>query len=131
MAKNKKKMRISLKVKILAPVIVIWIVALVSNISGVVNIGQVNTSATEIAEEYMVQISELSDIRNATQVIHKMGLSHIIATDLETMVELVKSIREQQEALDGMLSEYKKYVSNDDMEAYEKDYIEYLKETQH
>lgn len=119
MAKNKKKIRMSLKITILAPVIVLWIVALVSNISGVLNIGKVNTSATEIAEEYMVQIAELSDIRNATQVIHKMGLSHIIATDLETMVSLVASVREQQELLDEMLAEYKKYVSDEEMAAYE------------
>lgn len=125
MAKNKKKMRISLKVKILAPVIVIWIVALVSNISGVVNIGKVNTSATDIAEVYMVQIAELSDIRNTTQVLHKMGLSHIIATDLETMVELVNSIREQQKDLDKMLSEYKKYVSDDEIEAYDAMLVSY------
>ncbi len=125
MAKNKKKMRISLKVKILAPVIVIWIVALVSNISGVVNIGKVNTSATDIAEVYMMQIAELSDIRNTTQVLHKMGLSHIIATDLETMVELVNSIREQQKDLDKMLSEYKKYVSDDEIEAYDAMLVSY------
>ena len=125
MAKNKKKMRISLKVKILAPVIVIWIVALVSNISGVVNIGKVNTSATDIAEVYMVQIAELSDIRNTTQVLHKMGLSHMSATDLETMVELVNSIREQQKDLDKMLSEYKKYVSDDEIEAYDAMLVSY------
>ena len=117
--KTKKKMRMSLKITILAPVLVLWIVALVSNISGIINIGSVNTSATEIAEEYMVQISELSEIRNATQVLHKMGLSHIISTNLESMVELVYDIRDQEEALDEMLSEYKKYVPEEEMEAYE------------
>lgn len=119
MTKTKNKMRMSLKITILAPVLVLWIVALVSNISGVVNIGSVNTSATEIAEEYMVRISELSEIRNATQVLHKMGLSHIISTDLETMVDLVYSIRDQQDALDDMLAEYKKYVPEEEMEAYD------------
>ena len=117
--KTKKKMRMSLKITILAPVLVLWIVALVSNISGIISIGSVNTSATEIAEEYMVQISELSEIRNATQVLHKMGLSHIISTNLESMVDLVYDIREQEEALDKMLAEYKKYVPETEMEAYE------------
>ena len=116
---TKKKKRISLKITILAPVLVLWIVALVSNISGIINIGSVNTSATEIAEEYMVQISELSEIRNATQELHKMGLSHIIATNLEAMVDLVYDVRDQEDALDKMLAEYKKYVSEDDLEAYD------------
>lgn len=117
--KTKKKMRMSLKITILAPVIVLWIVALVSNISGIINIGSVNTSATEIAEEYMVRISELSEIRNATQVLHKMGLSHIISTNLESMVDLVYDIRDQEETLDAMLAEYKKYVPEDEVGEYE------------
>ena len=123
--KMKKKMRISLRIKILAPVLVIWIVALVSNITGVINIRKVNSSATEIADTYMMQISELSDIRNATQVLHKMGLAHIISVDLEAMVEIVKSVREQQESLDKMLQDYKKYVSDDEMESYDTMLVSY------
>lgn len=119
MAKDKKKMRLSLKITILAPVIVLWIVALISNVSGILNIGKVNETATEISDDYMMRISELSEIRNDTQLLHKLGLSHIIATDLNAMVELVYSIREQEDRLDKMLDEYKKYVSNEEMKQYE------------
>ena len=116
---TKKKMRLSLRVTILLPVIVLWIVSLVSNLQGNTNIGKVNTSATEITDEYMPRIAELSEIQNSVQVLHKMALSHIIATDLETMVELVDSIKAQQVELDQMLAEYKKHVSADGLEAYE------------
>ncbi len=116
---KKKKIRLSLKITILAPVIVLCVVALVSNISGILNIGKVNNTATEIADNYMLRISELSEIRNDTQVLHKMGLSHIVSTDLESMVDLVYSIRAQQDELDAMLAEYKKYVSEEEMEDYE------------
>lgn len=119
MKKQKKKMRMSLKVTILLPVITLWIVALISNISGVMNIGQVNTTATEIAETYLVRVTELSDIRNDIQVLHKLGLSHIISIDLETMVDLVYTIRDQEADLDTMLADYKKYVSKEDMADYE------------
>ena len=117
--KQKKKMRMSLKVTILLPVITLWIVALISNISGVMNIRKVNTTATEIADTYLVRVTELSDIRNDVQVLHRLGLSHIISVDLESMVDLVDQVREQQAKLDTMLTEYKKYVSEEDMKDYE------------
>ncbi len=116
---TKNKMRMSLKVTILVPVIVLWIVALVSNLEGVTNIREVNTTATEIADNYMLRISELSEVQNNTQVLHKLALSHIISTDLETMVGLVESINVQEAELDKMLADYKAYVDKDEMEAYE------------
>ncbi len=114
-----KKMRVSLKIVIMVPVVILWVVALASNLSGISNLGKVNDTATVIAEEYMVQISELSEIQNDTQTLHKMALSHIIATDLDTLYNLVYSIRDQQDALDGKLAEYKKYVTDEDMASYE------------
>lgn len=123
--KTKKKMRLSLKITMLLPVIVLWIVALVSNLEGVTNIKKVNTTATEIANHYMLRISELSEIQNDTQVLHKMALSHIIATDLETMVELVDSISAQEVKLDRMLEEYKQHMDNSDLEAYEAMLVSY------
>ena len=51
-------------------------------------------------------------------VIHTLGLSHIIATDLNTMISVVGEINDNQEELEKKLDEYKKYVQNDDMETY-------------
>ncbi len=116
---TKKKIRLSLRITILFPVIVLWLVALISNIQGNSNIGKVNTTASEIADEYMPRIAELSEIQNATQVLHKMALSHIIATDLETMVGLVDSIKAQQIALDEMLAEYQHHIDENAMAGYE------------
>lgn len=117
--KAKKRLRLSLKITILVPVIILCIVALVSNLEGIVNIGKVNTTASEIANNYMVRISELSEIQKDTQVLHKMALSHIISTDLGTMVALVDSIAEQEKELDQMLLDYKQYIEESELEAYE------------
>lgn len=116
--KTKKRMRMSLKITILVPVLVLWVVALMSTISGLSSIREVNATATEITDDYMQRISELSEIQNDTQVLHKMALSHIISTDLETMVDLVKSIKAQQVELDGMFTEYKQYVPESEQESY-------------
>ena len=116
---NSKKIRVSLKIVIMIPVVILWVVALASNVSGISNLGKVNKTAIVIADDYMLQISELSEIQNDTQTLHKMVLSHIIATDLDTLYGLVNSIRDQQVTLDNKLADYKKYVTDEEMASYE------------
>ena len=89
---NIQKARISIKVLTLIPVFFLGIVALVSNISSIINIRSVNGTATTIADEYMESIAELGDIQREAQNIHKKALSHIIATDFNTMLELVARV---------------------------------------
>ena len=91
---NKK--RTSLKVLILVPVFILGILSVLSNVMAVNNIRKVNRNASRIADDCMNSISELSAIENETQSIHKLGLSHIIATDLNTMIPLLKKCRQNR-----------------------------------
>ena len=104
--KTKKKLRISLTITILVPVLVLWVIAIGSNMEGLSSVRSVNKTATEITDNYMLRITELSDLQNDVQVLHKMALSHIIATDLDTLVNLVDSIKAQQVSLDKSFAEY-------------------------
>ena len=117
--KTKKKLRISLIVTILVPVLVLCGVALASNMTSLNSIREVNKTATEITDNYMLRVTELSDLQNDVQVLHKMALSHIIATDFETLLSLVDSIKAQQVKLDGMFAEYRQHVDASETEAYE------------
>lgn len=71
-----------------------------------------------IADEHMVNISELSEIEKELQEIHKKALSHIIATDLDTLIATVAEVRAEQEILDNYLIEYKDNLSEEDAGAY-------------
>ena len=51
--------------------------------------------------------SQLSDIEKELQEIHKKALSHIIATDLDTLIATVAEVRAEEEVLDKYLVEYK------------------------
>ena len=113
---NKK--RTSLKVLILIPVFILGILSVVSNIMAINNIRMVNSNASDITDDCMNSISELGEIQSATQSIHKLGLSHIIATDLNTMISVVENIRKEQSELENNLEDYKKYVSDSDQEVY-------------
>ena len=113
-----KKARISIKYIILIPVFVLGIVIIFSNIQAVLNIKKVNTNATEITDTYMARISELEKIQRETQNLHQMALSHIIATDFNTMVTLVDEIRKEESTVKEYLDAYKQYVSSDDEAFY-------------
>ena len=110
---------ISLKHRLIIPVALLGIVALLSNILSIINIRNVNSSASNIADNYMDGQSRLAEICQSYMNIHKMSLSHIVATDYNTMITLVQQIKEEEALLDDMLAEYKYYVMPEDQKQYE------------
>lgn len=115
----KKKSYISTKFITLIPVFILGFVSVVSNILAVTNIKRVNANATQIANGYMSCISELGDIQKETLLIHRLGLSHIVATDLNTMISLVETIRSEQETLETYLDDFQEYVTDDNKAEYD------------
>lgn len=114
---NNKK-RASLKTLILLPVFILGTLTIICNVMAINNIRTVNSNAADITDNCMMSVSDLGEIKNDIQVIHTLGLSHIIATDLNTMISVVGEINDNQEELEKKLDEYKKYVQNDDMDTY-------------
>lgn len=114
---NKK--RLSLKYIILVPVIILGIVSVVSNIGSMNSLKRVNNTATKIVEENLSNITSLSEIQKEAAAIHRLALSHIIASDFDSMVALVDSVRAEEAKLDDMLNEYSKNLPKDDEQAFE------------
>ena len=114
---NNKK-RASPKTLILLPVFILGALTIICNVMAINNIRTVNSNAADITDNCMMSVSDLGEIKNDIQVIHTLGLSHIIATDLNTMISVVGEINDNQEELEKKLDEYKKYVQNDDMDTY-------------
>lgn len=112
------KARVSTRLILLVPMFVLGIVSILSNVISVMSIQGVNVSASEIANEYMTGITKLADIQEETQDIHKIGLSHIVATDLQSMVSLVDNIRDKEETLDGYLKDFEIYVTAEQKGTY-------------
>lgn len=119
MKNTKKRMRISIKILVLVPVFILGIISICSNVLAVNNIRKVNQNATEIADKYMNNIEQLGRIQKETQVIHKFGLSHIVATDLNTMISIVDSIRSEETKLEEYLDDYKQYLTKEENHSYE------------
>ncbi len=118
MSKMNNKMRLSITIIILVPVFILGALAIFSNTAAISNLKKVNKTAITIADEHMVNISDLSEIEKELQEIHKKALSHIIATDLDTLIATVAEVRAEQEILDNYLIEYKDNLSEEDAGAY-------------
>ena len=114
---NQKK-KLSTKLIILIPVFILGIFSIISNVMSVSNIRNVNRSAVQISEVSLKNVSGLAEIQRQTQDIHNLGLSHIIAVDLDSMVQLVEKIRSQEDALEKDLESYKTYVTPDTQKEY-------------
>lgn len=114
---NQKK-KLSTKFIILIPVFILGIFSIISNVMSVSNIRNVNRSAVQISEVSLKNVSSLAEIQRQTQDIHNLGLSHIIAVDLDSMIQLVEKIRSQEDALEKDLESYKTYVTPDTQKEY-------------
>lgn len=119
MKQNKRQKKSSIKGWLFIPVVAMGIMILFSNNVSIVSLRNVNAQASMIADTYLEGISQLSEIQGDMKDIHNLGLSHIVATDSDTMITLVDSVREKEAELEAELEEYQRYLSSEDQGLYE------------
>ena len=119
------KSRFSIKQRLIVPIVLLAIVALLSNVLAVFSINHVNSSAAEIVDNHMAGAAELAKIRRSILNIHKMALSHIVAADYDTMITIVGEIKDEEHALEICLSEYKTYLADGDEADYQQLLVHY------
>lgn len=112
------KDKLSIQQRLILPIILLGVVAFLSNVLSVFSINNVNSNASRIVDNYMVGLETLQNIRHSTTNIHKMALSHIVAADYDTMITVVAQIKEEEKILEGYLKEYKDYVSEEEGTIY-------------
>ncbi|MCI8301021.1 MAG: methyl-accepting chemotaxis protein [Lachnospiraceae bacterium] len=112
------KKKWNIKYRLILPIALLGMVALISNLLAVSNIKNVNDNAANIADNYMEGKTQLEKLRQSVMNIHKLALSHIVATDYSTMITLVHDIKEEEKNLDDMLTKYEIYITDDDRETY-------------
>ncbi len=113
------KKKWNIRYRLILPIVLLGMVALISNLLAVSNIKNVNDNAANIADNYMEGKTQLARIHQSIMNIHKMALSHIVATDYNTMITFVNSIKKEEKKLDGMLADYEIYITGDDRKTYD------------
>ena len=96
---------------ILIPVFIVGFVSVISSGLSLKNLSKVNDAASQIVDNSMVGTEMLNDIEMETMNIHTLALSHIISTDLSSMIDIVSEIRDHEEKLQQLLDDYNPYVT--------------------
>lgn len=117
--KTKKKNLFNVKLLILFPIVLLGIVTIVSNSAAIMNLKNVNKNAVTITDYHMESKDCLSIIQEEVQIIHKLGLSHIIATEFNKKIEIVESIKQHQAITEDRIQIYEMYVGESERDAYE------------
>ncbi|MBP5266123.1 MAG: methyl-accepting chemotaxis protein [Lachnospiraceae bacterium] len=97
-------MKSSIRAKIMIPVLLLGIVSIFSNVMAIVSLGTVNRTASRIADDYMTAITQLDTVGQTAKDIHTLALSHIVATDFDTMTAVVLQIDEQETILEESIA---------------------------
>lgn len=118
-----KKSNISIKWWIFTPIAIMAVMLLILGATSIINLRNVNKKAKIIAEQYLESINELGDIQGSVKDLHTLALSHNVATDSETMIELVESINDKKADVDNLFKEYEKYAGKNN-----KDYKSLIEE---
>ena len=127
MIMNNGKRKTSIRDMILIPVIILGLVGIFSNLMSVTSLLRVNKSASVIANQYLVGVQQLAAIESSSEEIHSLALSHIVATDFNTMIEIVTEIENLEIKLEEDINKYAQYVDGDnaDYNALKSDFVEY------
>ena len=113
------KGRLTLQQRLILPIILLGLITLLSNLLAVFSINNVHANAGRIVDSSMASEERLEDIRRSVMDIHRLALSHIVAADHATMIQLVQEIKAEEAALDEKLEAYREFVSEKEREAYQ------------
>ena len=112
------KGKLTLQQRLILPVVLLGLIILLSNVLAVFSINNVHANAGVIVDEYMVSESKLEEIRRSMMDLHRLALSHIVAADHSTMIQLVQEIKAEEAMLDEQLASYEPFVSKRDEAVY-------------
>lgn len=112
------KGKFTLQQRLILPIILLGLVTLLSNFLAVFSINNVHSNAGTIVDEYMVSEARLEEIRRSMMDLHRLALSHIVAADHSTMIQLVQEIKAEEATLDQQLASYQEFVAADDEAVY-------------
>lgn len=112
------KAKLSIRRRIMLPVALLGAALLISNITAFFGIYIVNRNTKDITDNYMTGAALLAETESSLLNMHKLALSHIIATDSESMIEIAAKIRDEEASLEEELAACGEYVSEDGAEAY-------------
>lgn len=113
------KKQLRLQQRLMLPVVLLGILALLSNGLAAFNIHNVNRNAANIVDSHMSALTELDEIQQSVLNIHRLALSHIVATDYHTMINVVDALKAEEALLEERLERCGGFVPEEMEPAYQ------------
>lgn len=109
----------TVKVKILAPVLVLVAVGLLTGIVGILNCKGMLENGEEISDNYLVAMGRVGDIAMDAEGVVRLLYSYNVASTRSEQEEITALITERQQNLESIMAEYEADIDEEEMAVYE------------
>lgn len=109
----------TVKVKILAPVLVLVAVGLLTGVVGIFNCKGMLENGEEISDNYLVAMGRVGDISTDAEGVVRLLYSYNVASTRSEQEEITALITERQQNLESIMAEYEADIDEEEMAVYE------------
>lgn len=109
----------TVKVKILAPVLVLVAVGLLTGVVGILNCKGMLENGEEISDNYLVAMGRVGDIAMDAEGVVRLLYSYNVASTRSEQEEITALITERQQNLESIMAEYEADIDEEEMAVYE------------
>lgn len=109
----------TVKVKILAPVLVLVAVGLLTGVVGILNCKGMLENGEEISDNYLVAMGRVGDISTDAEGVVRLLYSYSVASTRSEQEEITALITERRQNLESVMAEYEADIDEEEMAVYE------------
>lgn len=109
----------TVKVKILAPVLVLAAVGLLTGVVGILSCKGMLENGEEISDNYLVAMGRVGDIAMDAEGVVRLLYSYNVASTRSEQEEITALITERQQNLESIMAEYEADIDEEEMAVYE------------
>lgn len=122
---------ISIRVKVLVPIMLLVCMLVVVTGSSITSLGSVMRASTEISGNYVESIEKLGELSTAFQVLNRMVFASCTANDMGTKKSIAAESDEKMAEIEGICAELEKTITSDEekehYQQFQANYEAYLK----
>ena len=109
----------TVKVKILAPVLVLAAVGLLTGVVGILSCKGMLENGEEISDNYLVAMGRVGDISTDAEGVVRLLYSYSVASTRSEQEEITALITERRQNLESVMAEYEADIDEEEMAVYE------------
>ncbi len=121
----------SVKIKLIIPVVILAVIAVISSGVAIYNLKRVNKAGSEISSKYLVSVQLLGDIKESVQRMQKLGCSYLVSQDEDIMAGVAEEILDTRIELKDLMEKAEATLDRNELKKqfkqFEADYQIFVK----